>query len=168
MAQTALQEHGKEFLAECSPFRHYFELANCVYTIENIDNIIAQLEVHIGIKLTDYDCKVVERESATGFHMLWHLDDVAPIKTSRNLDSIENGIVIGNKFRLYHKDKLPTFSAIIYLSKYGEDFTGGEFEFLDQQIIPKKNWILFFSSKDVHRVLTVKSGIRKNILIKFY
>ena len=41
-------------------------------------------------------------------------------------------------------------------------------EFVDQQIIPKKNWILFFSSKEVHRVLAIKTGIRKNILIKFY
>ena len=165
MAQSALLEYGKQFLSECKNFRHYFVLANNDYTIENI---ILQLEAHTNINLRDYKYKIVEKENTIGFNMQWHLDDIAPIKTKHNLDSDLGGIVIANKYRLYHKDQLPVYSAVIYLSEHEEDFTGGEFEFLDQQIIPKKNWILFFDSREVHRVLPIKNGIRKNILIKFY
>ena len=165
MSQSALLEYGKQFLPECANFRYYFELSNNDYTIENV---ITQLEAHTNINLRNYKYKIVEKENTIGFSMGFHLDDIAPIKTKHNLASDLGGIIIANKYRLYHKDQLPIYSAIIYLSEHEEDFTGGEFEFIDQQIIPKKNWILFFSSKEVHRVLPIKSGIRKNILIKFY
>jgi hypothetical protein len=57
---------------------------------------------------------------------------------------------------------------IIYLTSIDIDFIGGELEFVDQLIKPKKNDIVFFDSREVHRVRRFRNGTRKNILIKFF
>jgi len=117
------------------------------------------LSLHLSIDLSIFSYKVVERTSESGFSMKWHVDDCIVYKTSNNDD----------KYMMLPKDKnnVPLFSAVYYLSG-PDEFTGGEFEFVDEIISPQQGFVLFFNSNEVHRVLPVKNGIRKSILIKFY
>lgn len=63
------------------------------------------------------------------------------------------------------------FSGLIYLNDGGVDFTGGNIVFPNQNFsfIPKSGSLIFFSGDldHIHEVETVKSGIRKNIVIFF-
>mmetsp|Transcript_17514 Transcript_17514/g.28351 ORF Transcript_17514/g.28351 Transcript_17514/m.28351 type:complete len:293 (+) Transcript_17514:90-968(+) len=70
-----------------------------------------------------------------------------------------------------HVDKENTFhydySGLVYLSTHGEDFTGGEFLFLDGEggnkaVLPKKGRFITFASgrENPHRFLKVKTGTR--------
>lgn len=165
MSQLNICNYGNTLLEDCMKNRHYFDLV-----VFNINSIIHDISNHVNIDLENYKFMIIPKTNKKGFSMKWHIDDVAMIKTNKNAINDECGIIIGDKqkYRLYHKLDLPIYSAIIYLSEYNVDFTGGEFEFLNQKIEPKKNHVLFFDSREVHRVNIVKSGIRENILIKFY
>jgi len=58
------------------------------------------------------------------------------------------------------------YTALLYLSEFGEDFQGGEFVFIDkgknQTIIPHPGLLSFFTSgsENVHCVQKVTQGIR--------
>jgi hypothetical protein len=60
------------------------------------------------------------------------------------------------------------YSALLYLADHGEDFVGGEFEFLDQDghvvttVEPKVGRVVLFSSgpENPHRVNQVREGVR--------
>jgi 2OG-Fe(II) oxygenase superfamily len=163
MAQTCIYEYGKEILPTIKSDRYYFMIDD---TCD--ESIIKELSLKSKIDFTKYNYKRVEREVTTGFGMKWHIDDAALIKINKDKDKEDKGMVLQNKYRLFHKEELPLYSAILYLSTYNKDFKGGEFHFVDEIITPLKNHVLLFNSKEVHRVSPVKSGIRKNILYKFY
>lgn len=117
-----------------------------------------------NIDLSLYEKKIIKRENKIGFYMNWHIDDCAVYKHNLTTDK-SNNIPINDKYSLYHTNKLPKYTMIIYTT---EDFTGGEFVFVDQKIKPKKSDVIFFDSREVHKVNVLREGIRNNILVKFY
>lgn len=160
MAQHALLEYGQGLLPLCKPKRYFGKLSSDINDPKQVLAEIATL-----LSLTDYHDIWIERTTTKGFSMKWHCDDAAVLKTKIHKTC---GTMIAPHFKLYHKKNLPIYSAIIYASDYGVDFTGGEFEFVDDRILPRRHYVLCFDSREVHRVLPVTSGERKTILIKFY
>lgn len=163
MAQKFIYDYGLSIVNKHKNSRRYIN-TGYVFVLDDfsIDMFINLLSLHLSIDLSIFSYKVVERSSEIGFSMKWHVDDCIVYKTSNNDD----------KYILLPKDNnvpnnVPIYSAVYYLSG-PDEFTGGEFEFVDETITPQKGFVLFFNSNEVHRVLPVKSGIRKSILIKFY
>ncbi len=114
--------------------------------------------------LEDYEKKIIEKETSTGFEMGWHQDDVAFHRNSKKHCQSYNK----NEIKPYCKNNPPIYTMILYYSTYGEDFEGGEFCFVDRKIKPVKGLGIIFDSREVHRVLRVRNGNRKSILIKLY
>jgi predicted 2-oxoglutarate/Fe(II)-dependent dioxygenase YbiX len=164
MSQKFIYDYGLSIVDKHKNCRRYINIGY-VFVLDDfsIDMFINLLSLHLSIDLSIFSYKVVKRTSESGFSMKWHVDDCIVYKTSNSDD----------KYMLLPKDKnnvpnnVPIFSAVYYLSG-PDDFTGGEFEFVDEIISPQQGFVLFFNSNEVHRVLPVKSGIRKSILIKFY
>lgn len=126
-------------------------------------------ELQLPILLENYSIKIVEKEHGPGFFMKWHMDDGQVIKHNKNTLPRPSQLVVNEKKAIHFQETPPKYSFIYYLSSYGEDFEGGLFEFCDGRTIkPEKYKYIFFDSRYIHRVHPVKSGIRKNILIKFY
>lgn len=148
--------------------RLYFNL-NLEYDIDNIEDIINYTEKLIDKKLSEYKRKYIVREVGKDFNMKWHIDDCIPFynKNNINKDNLYNVTILTDNLYLYHKNKLPIYTMIIYLSNDSE-YKGGEFCFIDKQIKPKKYDVLFFNSKEIHKVNMITNGIRKNIIIKYY
>jgi hypothetical protein len=119
-------------------------------------------------KLSDMRKEMIVRDNQIGFYMNWHLDDCSVIKHNTTDKELHNNIVLNNKYSLFHMKNLPKYTMIIYLSSIDIDFCGGEFEFVDQLVKPKKYDVVFFDSREVHRVRTLRSGSRKNVLVKFF
>jgi hypothetical protein len=71
----------------------------------------------------------------------------------------------------YHEGEELEFSGLIYFNEYGSDFTGGEIFFPKQDLVikPKAGTAVFFvgDAEHPHSVKTVKSGLRKNIVLFF-
>jgi hypothetical protein len=132
--------------------------------IENAMNKIFELK---NINLYNYNKKVIMRDNQIGFYLNWHIDDCAIFK-HKDSEGKVNCVKLNDKYSLFNLEELPKYTMIIYLTSYGIDFTGGEFEFIDEKIKPKKYDIVFFDSREVHRVFRLREGQRKNILIKFY
>ena len=144
------------------------------------NEVNTQLLINIAIKnmskqidLTNYNIEFIERDNAVKYYLHWHIDDCAVFKHSNNkFDSNNeinsNNIKLNDKYSLFIKKDKPIYTMIIYLSTYNIDFKGGEFEFVDKIIYPKKYDVVFFDSREVHRVHEFKSGIRRNIIVKFY
>lgn len=117
--------------------------------------------------------RVVFRDILLGekYELNWHLDDRVlqkhPLGISRNLE-----IIYKNDKYEYGLWKSTAFSLIeteiIYLSTYGKDFTGGQIEFQDTIIKPFCGLSIRFDKNQLHRVLPVRSGSRKAVVIKFY
>ena len=146
--------------------RHYFNLG------EIGDNDIKEYaikEIHekYGIDLSTYRSEIIERDNQVGFYLNWHVDDCS-IHKHKTTENKTNNDILNDKYALYHKKELPKYTMIIYLTSINIDFVGGEFEFVDELIKPKKNDVIFFDSREVHRVNKLRSGERKNILVKFY
>ncbi len=132
-----------------------------------IENAKFLLNERYNISLINFDMEIIQRENKIGFYQNWHIDDCAVFK-HKDTQNKTNNIPLNDKYSLYHSKPLPTYTMIIYLTSHGTDFIGGEFEFVDQIIKPRKHDVVFFDSKEVHKVNTLRSGIRKNILIKFF
>lgn len=120
-----------------------------------------------NINLFDYEQKIIQRENKLGFYLNWHIDDCAIFK-HKDTDNKKNNIKLNDKFSLFNLEELPKYTMIIYLSSCDKDFFGGEFEFVNKKIKPQKYDVIFFDSREVHRVNTFRKGERKNILVKFY
>ena len=132
---------------------------------ENIKSILEKNKINF----TSY--KIIEKSNEKGFYMKWHLDDAQIINHKNKLDFkkvLKSQHFISNKKSINYLHQKPLYSLIIYFSEYNTDFTGGSFEFVDKKIFPQKNMYLLFDSNEVHRVNIITSGVRKNILIKFY
>lgn len=106
----------------------------------------------------------IEKENGKGFRMGWHLDDYLTHKNSKKHQEKYNS----PKYNLYTRHPPPKYTAILYYSTQNEDFEGGEFCFLDEEVKPEKYQGIFFNSKEPHQVKEIKSGIRKCKLFKFY
>lgn len=119
------------------------------------------------INLHEYDKKIIMRDNKIGYYLNWHIDDCAIFK-HKNSEGKVNNTKLNEKYSLFSLDILPTYTMVIYLTSHGTDFTGGEFEFIDEKIKPKKYDVVFFDSREVHRVYKLREGERKNILVKYY
>jgi len=119
------------------------------------------------INLFDFEKKIICRDNKIGFYLNWHIDDCAIFK-HKDTDNKKNNIALNDKFSLFNLEELPKYTMVIYLTSCNKDFSGGEFEFIDQKIKPQKYDVVFFDSREVHRVNTLRKGERKNILVKFY
>jgi 2OG-Fe(II) oxygenase superfamily len=150
--------------------RHYFNLGKIEDALKkkDIKEIAKELmKDKYNIDLTNFRSEIIERDNKIGFYLNWHIDDCS-IHKHKTTENKTNNEILNDKYGLYHEKLLPKYTMIIYLTSIDQDFTGGEFEFVDQLIKPKKYDVIFFDSGEVHRVRRLRSGERKNILIKFY
>lgn len=120
-----------------------------------------------NINLFDYNRKIIMRDNQIGYYLNWHIDDCAIFK-HKDVNNKKNNIPLDDKYSLFNLEELPKYTMVIYLTSHNIDFTGGEFEFIDETIKPKKYDVVFFDSREVHRVFRLRDGQRKNILVKFY
>lgn len=128
----------------------------------NVDSKIE--EIISSQELDGYLLKVIERNSDTGFEMGWHQDDVAFYRNSkRHCEEHKK-----DDIKPFCKEKKPIYTMILYYSTQNIDFTGGEFCFIDLRIKPEKGLGILFDSREIHRVLRVRSGERKSKILKFY
>jgi len=101
----------------------------------------------------------------------WHVDDTVLVKIKPDSLFDPTDIRIHDNYKLSQREKdknLPCFSLVVYLSEHSVDFMGGEFEFVDETILPRKHMMIFFDSHEVHRVHQVHSGTRMALLYKWY
>ena len=108
-----------------------------------------------------------------------------PIGSDKNNFNPEKNIIYSNNINSYNfekhnldhsndpysgggNDTHAVVSAILYLSTYNEDFTGGELLFgIDKKILPKKGTLLMFTGgpENLHEVLPVLKGERASLLV---
>lgn len=166
MSQKILYDEGVRRLNQykLNEIRHEFHL-----DIENEKDLIEEAikRLPLQLRLNQLERKIFIKEGGKNFSMKWHCDDCSIFKHKDGYNCLSNNIKLSEKYSLYYT-KLPKYSMIIYLSTYGRDFTGGEFNFVDKTVKPEKYKVLFFDSREVHKVNTVSSGLRKTILVKFY
>jgi hypothetical protein len=167
MAQH-LRNYGESIVESIKKDRLYIKLKETDDENELVLSLIETIKNNLNIDLNLYEQKMVTKENTSGFNMKWHLDDAVPFYNKNGYHKEYNVTELTDTLYIYHKQKLPLYSAIIYLSDHGVDFSGGVFNFVDATFEPKKYHTLFFSSREVHRVDMITKGIRKNILIKFY
>lgn len=141
-------------------------------------NILDLLELLDLIKNTDVinpDITIVKRfhNENDNYYMGWHFDDrqyiVQKVKNKDKLHDLEIINITNLKiYALYNKNKLPIFTIIIYFDSYYIDFIGGEIEFINSKYLPLKGDLLFFDSRDLHKVNKLNKGIRRCLVIKIY
>jgi hypothetical protein len=146
--------------------KNEYNLSDELKSDELIYYSIEYLRTKHNLDLSNYKFKKIERENKVGFYMKWHIDDCSIYKHKSTDDKINN-IKLNEKYSLHHTCLLPKYTMLIYLTG-GDNFDGGEFCFIDKTIKPEKYDVFLFDSREVHRVNLLKSGVRKNILIKFY
>ena len=130
------------------------------------------LPLHFSISRTE----TIYRETGQEFEMGWHIDDCSVIKHSKNAEfNNPNNLlsfIAGGKYAIYFKgdpNDRPQYTFILYYDSIHQDFEGGVFEFADNvKVEPLKGQYIFFDSREVHKVHRVRSGTRRNLLIKFY
>lgn len=172
MSQNSIIEFGRSRLRDLnlSQKRLVFE-ANFLHSEMSSQEMISRIITYIRdqVDLTTYSVTVSEKVSNVGDSMKYHCDDCGIIKHNGKKDYPRNNIKISDKYTLYHKSNLPTYSMLVYLSDEGIDFTGGHLCFVDNcKVIPHKYVVVLFDSREVHCVTKVTSGTRKCILAKFY
>jgi hypothetical protein len=169
MSQLAIYNYGLELIKEykLEEKRHIYivDTNDCKIEHEIINKAINYIKDKVN--LNNYDMKIVEKKYEKGDSMKWHRDDCAIFRHKNNYEAKNNNIKINDKFTLYYT-KLPIYSMIIYLSTYNIDFTGGKFQFVNTEIIPEKNKVILFDSREIHKVSDITSGSRHCILIKFF
>lgn len=156
MAQNYLYEYGKKLLEDIPDIKKHRKIF--YFDVEDsIENIISDFA-------DGFEVRYVERESGVNFEMCWHQDDISLHKNSKKHCQKYNF----PKYKFYCKETPPIYTILLYYSTIDEDFRGGEFCFVDEEIRPKSGMGLIFDSKEIHRVKSVKSGTRKVIIIKLY
>lgn len=137
-------------------------------TTDNLVKItLKKIKNNFNLNLYKYKTKVIERNNDINFYLNWHIDDCAIFKHN-DTENKYNNEPLDETYSLFHKEKIPIYTMVIYLTSHDKDFYGGEFEFVDKVIKPQKYDVILFDSREVHRVRRLRSGIRKNILVKFY
>jgi hypothetical protein len=159
-----LVEYGLRHVEEYQPFRSMSYVSST-----HLVDVMAHIHRVTGISLETHHVETIHRETTGSFHMKWHMDDYVVVKR-KNEDRVgTDHIILNEEYKLVPREiRVPEYSAILYLSESNVDFIGGELEFVNEMIIPKKHLLVFFHSREVHRVRSVKNGTRKIILFKFY
>lgn len=172
--QELLYNIGKERLKtipELLTNRHIFNISehvtNGATTTEVIEIANQQIKQRFNLDLFNHKMEIVERVNPVGFYLNWHIDDCA-IHKHKTTDGKTNNDPLTDKFSLYHAKALPVFSMVIYFSTIDDDFTGGELEFVDYVFKPHKYDVVIFDSREMHRVRRLRSGFRRNVLVKFF
>lgn len=137
----------------------------------NLTEILQSIEAPDDI--SKLKCSVVIRNAINNHYKIdWHMDDHIPhrhvLEMEPNLHDLQ---IIGRDdkyvYSLWNNGIIPKYTIIIYFTSYGIHFQGGELELLHGQIIyPKCGDVIFFDSREIHRVRTLRSGIRQCIVIK--
>jgi len=172
--QQLLCDLGKnrlDSIPEIKQNRHIFNISEYI-TNESTTNCAIEIAKKIAkekfsLDLFDYRMEIVERDNPVGFYLNWHIDDCS-IHKHKTLDGKTNNDTLSNKFGLYHAKPLPIFSMVIYFSSIDKDFIGGELEFVDYILKPRKYDVIIFDSREVHRVRKLRNGTRRNVLVKFF
>lgn len=166
MAQTSLYHYGHTILPQYKATRLV-----CQVTDLSLDSLIAVVYETRNIDLNKFRYETIKRNSTSGFTLKWHVDDTVLVKIKPDSIFDPTDISIHDKYKLSRRAKdenLPCFSLVVYLSEHHVDFMGGEFEFVDETILPQKYMMIFFDSHEVHRVNQVRSGTRMALLYKWY
>jgi len=157
--QRILCDYGNSLLSELNKKRKFL-------CFENPEEIIDNINI-LGIPFTEYE--IVKRFHTDDFYNLnWHIDNRQLQKHKVNNDTNNLQIIYKNnkyKYGLWSHEKIPKYTAIIYLSS---DFEGGEFCFIDKIVKPKRGDVIIFDSQEVHKVNKLKSGIRNCYVVKFF
>lgn len=142
------------------------------FSMKLFEKLTDYINSNLKIKLDEMHFKNSTRVNRKGFDMEWHIDDAQIIKNNKEklIELEDNPDLINiSENTLLYTNSAPKYSLIYYESDHEIDFIGGELEFVDGlKILPKKGMAIFFDSKEVHKVNQIKSGERKNTLIKFY
>jgi hypothetical protein len=136
---------------------------------EDVNLIIKHIINNYNIDLSCYNTSIIYKENKENYSMKWHCDDCFIQKNKKDyIYENNNYCKISDKYYLVHAKPLPVYTLLIYLSDYNIDYTGGELCFTDIIVTPNKYDVIFFDSREIHKVNLQKSGTRKNYLIKFY
>lgn len=147
--------YGKQLLNDTN------KIIKCGFISDYSEFNIEQIKNQHIINFDLYDYVICKKTNETNFYMKWHIDDCAFMKHSKNKNS--------DRISIYYKKNPPEYSLIIYESKQGVDFTGGELEFVDgTKIKPDFGLYVLFNSMYMHRVNKINSGRGICYLIKFY
>lgn len=137
---------------------------------EILQSISASLDYNIISKLK---CSVVIRNAINDHYKLdWHMDNHIPHRHPLEMEpQLHDLQIIGRDdkyvYSLWNNGIVPEYTIIIYFTSCGIHFHGGELEFLNGTIIyPKYGDIVFFDAREIHRVRSLRSGIRQCIVIK--
>ncbi|KAJ1631814.1 hypothetical protein T492DRAFT_993166, partial [Pavlovales sp. CCMP2436] len=117
------------------------------------------------------------RETASGLFGASGLELASPTFWSR-LDAAQPPRTTHDQYWHPHLDTEQyqsfTYTALLYLSDHGSDFTGGLFEFVDEPkerrtVLPAKGRLLVFTSgaENKHRVTRLRTGERLALTIPF-
>lgn len=128
------------------------------FLVRRLEKIIldvrAKLEDHFGVDMDLVNCsyQLMTEGGRNPLHSDTTELDGSPIQADGSPEELE-------------------WSALLYMSNYGEDYEGGTIVFPKQEveIFPMKSQLLFFKGDidHIHEVLPVTSGSRKN-LVFFY
>lgn len=170
--ESYLQLYGKKLLLNNNNIKNKRKTGIIKdYVNFNIDILKEILDECNLFDINDYQYSIKSKQNKSNFEIKWHVHDACVNKTKNNQYNENNLNFISDKQILYYKNphEKPKYSLIVYESNYNKDFTGGELVFADEYIIkPKRGLYILFDSREVHKVNKVRSGIRNNILIKFY
>lgn len=151
----------------------YLDTLDHKQLINKLENI---LDINFKFGSQQYNTVWKYKENHENFQMKWHCDDcfIHKHKKLHYSDVTEEfskkNIILDKecKYTLTHSSTLPIYTALIYLSDYNKDYTGGELEFVDMKVKPNRYDVIVFDSREIHRVNIQKSGIRKNLIVKYY
>ena len=123
--------------------------------------------------ISNLKCSVVIRHAINNQYKIdWHMDDHIPHRHPFEMESQLHDVqIIGRNdkyvYSLWNNGVVPKYTIIVYFTSYGIHFHGGEFEFLNGTIIyPKCGDVVFFDAREIHRVRSLRDGIRQCIVIK--
>jgi hypothetical protein len=140
---------------------------NLTEILQSID--APNLENHIS-KLK---CSVVIRHAINNQYKIeWHMDNHIPYRHPLEMEpQLHDLQIIGRDdkyvYSLWNNGVVPKYTIIVYFTSYGIHFHGGEFEFLNGTTIhPKCGDVVFFDGREIHRVRSMRNGIRQCIVIK--
>ena len=120
------------------------------------------------INLHTYNKEYKYKENNGGYFMSWHCDDCHLYKHKSAQYSKDCDIILNKNLVLTHNKPLPIYTILLYLSQNKTEFTGADLHFVDKTVSPSLYDVIFFDSREIHSVSIQKSGIRKNIIIKYY
>lgn len=144
---------------------HNYEL----YIKYNLSYLLDLLDLNFLINL-NYDI-IYRNNNNNNYELNWHLDDKKLIiQKISNLNKLHNLDIIHINKNIYalYSNRITLYTIIIYLDTFNINFRGGKIEFIDQILEPYRGMILFFDSRDIHKITKLNKGIRRCIVIKFY